>query len=119
LLHGSAIPDKAFEVTNLKLTIIAIVVFVASQNAPALQPIGASGAIQHVWPVLVPEKSIPDFPIERRAPPAKPVATGVGFIWADANNFSATVTYAIELGDPTTSAPDRFGRFGVQLVKDF
>ncbi len=44
---------------------------------------------------------------------------GVGFVWADPNNFNVTVTYAHELGDRATSAPDRFGRFGVQLVKYF
>jgi hemolysin activation/secretion protein len=45
---------------------------------------------------------------------------GVGLTWAEANNFSATIAYAHELGDtPATSAPDRFGRFWVQLVKYF
>lgn len=44
---------------------------------------------------------------------------GVGFIWSAPNNFDVTVTYAHELGDRATSAPDRFGRFGVQLVKYF
>ena len=45
---------------------------------------------------------------------------GVGLNWAEANNFSASVTYAGQLGDtPATSAPDRFGGFWVQLVKYF
>ena len=45
---------------------------------------------------------------------------GVGLTWAAPNNFTATVAYAHELGDvPATSAPDRFGRFWVQLVKYF
>ncbi|MDB5397500.1 MAG: Polypeptide-transport-associated domain protein ShlB-type [Rhodospirillales bacterium] len=45
---------------------------------------------------------------------------GVGLTWADANNFSATVAYAHELGDTrATSAPDRFGRFWVRIVKYF
>jgi hemolysin activation/secretion protein len=48
--------------------------------------------------------------------------SGVGaeLIWAAPNDFSATVAYAHELGDQrATSAPDRFGRFWVQLVKYF
>ncbi len=48
--------------------------------------------------------------------------SGVGaeVIWAAPNNFSATIAYAHELGDQrATSAPDRFGRFWVQLVKYF
>jgi hemolysin activation/secretion protein len=48
--------------------------------------------------------------------------SGVGaeVIWAAPNDFSATVAYAHELGDQrATSAPDRFGRFWVQLVKYF
>lgn len=45
---------------------------------------------------------------------------GVGLAWAAPNNFTATVAYAHELGDVrATSAPDRFGRFWVQLVKYF
>jgi hemolysin activation/secretion protein len=45
---------------------------------------------------------------------------GVGLTWADANNFSATVAYAHEIGgERATSAPDRFGRFWFQLVKYF
>ncbi len=48
--------------------------------------------------------------------------SGVGaeVIWAAPNDFSVTVAYAHELGDQrATSAPDRFGRFWVQLVKYF
>jgi hemolysin activation/secretion protein len=45
---------------------------------------------------------------------------GVGLTWAAPNDFTATIDYAHELGDtPATSAPDRFGRFWVQLVKYF
>ena len=45
---------------------------------------------------------------------------GVGLTWEDANNFSATVAYAHEIGgERPTSAPDRFGRFWFQLVKYF
>jgi len=45
---------------------------------------------------------------------------GAGIAWTAPNDFSATVTYAHELGDNhATSAPDRFGRFWVQLVKYF
>ncbi len=45
---------------------------------------------------------------------------GVGLDWEDPGNFSATVDYAHEIGgEHATSAPDRFGRFWVQLVKYF
>jgi hemolysin activation/secretion protein len=45
---------------------------------------------------------------------------GVGATWAAPNDFSATVAYAHELGDVrATSAPDRFGRVWIQLVKYF
>ena len=45
---------------------------------------------------------------------------GVGFNWIDYNNFSVKAYYAIKLGnEEATSAPDRSGRFWIQLVKYF
>ena len=45
---------------------------------------------------------------------------GVGLIWADTNNFTASATYAWELGNTrATSAPDHLGGFWVQIVKYF
>lgn len=45
---------------------------------------------------------------------------GVGIVWAEANNFSLSVTGAWRLGNQhATSAPDRFGGFWVQGVKYF
>jgi hemolysin activation/secretion protein len=45
---------------------------------------------------------------------------GVGLTWAATNNFEASVTYAWKLGNTeATSAPDRFGGFWFQVVKDF
>ena len=45
---------------------------------------------------------------------------GGGLVWNAPNDFTATVEYAHELGDiRATSAPDRFGRFWVRLVKYF
>jgi hemolysin activation/secretion protein len=45
---------------------------------------------------------------------------GVGINWAEAGNFLVRAFYARRLGsEPATSAPDRSGRFWVQLVKYF
>jgi hemolysin activation/secretion protein len=45
---------------------------------------------------------------------------GVGVNWADPGNFMVRAYYARKLGNtPATSAPDRSGRFWVQLVKYF
>ena len=45
---------------------------------------------------------------------------GVGLIWTDTNNFTASATYAWELGNTrATSAPDHLGGFWVQIVKYF
>jgi hemolysin activation/secretion protein len=47
-------------------------------------------------------------------------AAGVGVNWALPGNFSARAYYAHKLGnDVATSAPDRSGRFWIQLVKYF
>ena len=43
---------------------------------------------------------------------------GVGVNWADADNFLVRAYYARKLGNESaTSAPDRSGRFWIQLVK--
>lgn len=45
---------------------------------------------------------------------------GVGLSWAEANNFSVKAYYAVKLGnEAATSAPDKSGRFWIQLVKYF
>jgi hemolysin activation/secretion protein len=45
---------------------------------------------------------------------------GVGAIWSDPGNFMVRTFYAHKLGhEPAQSAPDRSGRFWVQLVKYF
>ena len=45
---------------------------------------------------------------------------GVGFTWAESNNFSVKAYWAHKLGNaPATSAPDKQGRFWIQLVKYF
>lgn len=45
---------------------------------------------------------------------------GVGVNWVDPNNFAVKVMYAHKLGNAETlSAPDKSGRFWVQLVKYF
>jgi hemolysin activation/secretion protein len=45
---------------------------------------------------------------------------GVGFNWWDVNNFSIKAYYAHKLGSAmATSAPDKSGRFWIQLVKYF
>lgn len=45
---------------------------------------------------------------------------GVGVNWMDYNNFAVKVSYARKLGNAETlSAPDKNGRFWVQLVKYF
>jgi hemolysin activation/secretion protein len=45
---------------------------------------------------------------------------GVGLNWAAANNFLARAYYAFKLGnEAATSAPDKSGRFWIQLVKYF
>jgi hemolysin activation/secretion protein len=45
---------------------------------------------------------------------------GVGVNWADPGNFLVRAFYARKLGsEVATSAPDRSGRFWVQLVKYF
>ncbi|MCK9387663.1 MAG: hypothetical protein M0Q22_04610 [Sulfuritalea sp.] len=45
---------------------------------------------------------------------------GVGLTWAEANNFSVKMYYAVKLGnEKPTSAPDESGRFWIQLVKYF
>jgi hemolysin activation/secretion protein len=46
--------------------------------------------------------------------------TGVGLNWSDYDNFAVKVAYARKLGNAeATSAPDKSGRFWVQLVKYF
>ena len=43
---------------------------------------------------------------------------GVGFTWADQNNFAVNTYYAFKLGnEAATSAPDSSGRFWIQIVK--
>ncbi|MEI6207903.1 MAG: ShlB/FhaC/HecB family hemolysin secretion/activation protein [Desulfuromonadales bacterium] len=45
---------------------------------------------------------------------------GAGFTWMDYNNFSLKMYYAFKLGnEAATSAPDKSGRFWIQLVKYF
>lgn len=45
---------------------------------------------------------------------------GVGFSWADYNNFMVNMSYAFKLGnEEATAAPDASGRFWIQLVKYF
>jgi hemolysin activation/secretion protein len=45
---------------------------------------------------------------------------GLGFNWADANNFEARAYYARKLGSAAaTSAPDASGRFWLQAIKYF
>lgn len=45
---------------------------------------------------------------------------GIGLTWMEYNNFSARTYYAFKLGNAAaTSAPDRSGRFWIQLVKYF
>jgi hemolysin activation/secretion protein len=45
---------------------------------------------------------------------------GVGINWTDPNNFVARAYYAVKLGnEKPTSAPDKSGRFWIQLVKYF
>ncbi len=45
---------------------------------------------------------------------------GVGLSWGEANNFLARAYYAVKLGnEPATSAPDKSGRFWIQLIKYF
>ena len=45
---------------------------------------------------------------------------GVGFTWADQNNFAVNTYYAFKLGNEVaTSAPDSSGRFWIQVVKYF
>ncbi|MDB5857425.1 MAG: Polypeptide-transport-associated domain protein ShlB-type [Ramlibacter sp.] len=47
-------------------------------------------------------------------------AVGVGINWAQAGNFLVRTSYARKLGnEPALSAPDKSGRFWVQLVKYF
>ncbi|MDB5460200.1 MAG: Polypeptide-transport-associated domain protein ShlB-type, partial [Caulobacteraceae bacterium] len=47
-------------------------------------------------------------------------AAGVGLTWADAHNLAIKVSYAFKLGnEPAISAPDRSGRFWVQISKFF
>jgi hemolysin activation/secretion protein len=47
-------------------------------------------------------------------------AAGVGLTWAENNNFLVRAYYARKLGDEVaTSAPDKSGRFWLQLVKYF
>lgn len=47
-------------------------------------------------------------------------AAGVGLTWAENNNFLVRAYYARKLGDDVaTSAPDKSGRFWLQLVKYF
>jgi hemolysin activation/secretion protein len=47
-------------------------------------------------------------------------ATGVGFTWAEFNNFSLKTYYAWKLGnEAATSAPDQNGRFWFQAIKYF
>ncbi len=45
---------------------------------------------------------------------------GIGVNWMDYNNFSVKAYWAFKLGnEPATSAPDKSGRFWIQLVKYF
>ena len=45
---------------------------------------------------------------------------GVGLTWSETNNFMARAYYAFKLGnEEATSAPDKSGRFWIQLVKFF
>jgi len=45
---------------------------------------------------------------------------GVGFNWLDYNNFALNTYYAFKLGnEAATSAPDKSGRFWIQVVKYF
>jgi hemolysin activation/secretion protein len=45
---------------------------------------------------------------------------GVGLIWSEANNFMVRTYYAFKLGnEDATSAPDKSGRFWIQLIKYF
>ena len=45
---------------------------------------------------------------------------GVGLTWADYNNFVVNAYWAQKLGnEAATSAPDKNGRFWIQLVKYF
>ncbi|MCM2308841.1 MAG: ShlB/FhaC/HecB family hemolysin secretion/activation protein [Sulfuritalea sp.] len=45
---------------------------------------------------------------------------GVGLSWGEANNFLARAYYAVKLGnEAATSAPDKSGRFWIQLIKYF
>lgn len=45
---------------------------------------------------------------------------GLGFTWMESNNFSLRMYYAFKLGnEEATSAPDKSGRFWIQVVKYF
>jgi hemolysin activation/secretion protein len=45
---------------------------------------------------------------------------GIGLTWSEANNFMARAYYAFKLeNEEATSAPDKSGRFWIQLVKFF
>jgi hemolysin activation/secretion protein len=45
---------------------------------------------------------------------------GVGLTWMEYNNFTLRAYYALKLGgEDATSAPDRSGRFWIQVVKYF
>jgi hemolysin activation/secretion protein len=45
---------------------------------------------------------------------------GIGVNWADRDNFLVRAFYAHKLGsESASSAPDRSGRFWIQLVKYF
>lgn len=45
---------------------------------------------------------------------------GVGFTWTDVNDFSLRMYYAVKLGNERAiSAPDKNGRFWIQVVKYF
>jgi hemolysin activation/secretion protein len=45
---------------------------------------------------------------------------GIGLTWIDVNNFSIKTYYAVKLGNEAAiSAPDKSGRFWIQLVKYF
>ncbi|MCX5875181.1 MAG: ShlB/FhaC/HecB family hemolysin secretion/activation protein [Deltaproteobacteria bacterium] len=45
---------------------------------------------------------------------------GIGFTWADYNNFLVNMSYAFKLGnEDATAAPDASGQFWIQLVKYF
>ena len=45
---------------------------------------------------------------------------GIGFTWADYNNFMMNMSYAFKLGnEDATAAPDASGQFWIQLVKYF